>query len=130
METLETKNQITIKQSALFFLDEPIERCVEDLVANNEKDNGENYTFDEIREIDSNTECIFQKRGRGGNYTFTIKTEMEKIILSRIISSQLEYVEMLCEFGEERASKSMELYLSEKVKECYDLEINRGEKNF
>ena len=125
MNNIITKNQITIKQSALYFLDEPIERCVEWLVSNYAKDNNDMYTYDEIRQIDQNTDYTFRKRGRGGSYTITVKTEIEKNVLREIISTQLGFVEMLNDgHGEERASKSMELYLKEKAKECDALEIN------
>lgn len=125
MTNINTKNQITIKQTALTFLDEPLERCIEWIVSNYAKDNNDMYTYDEIRQIDQNTEYSFRKIGRGGSYTITVKTEMEKNVLREIISTQLGYVEMLNGgHGEERASKSMELYLREKANECDALEIN------
>ena len=79
-------NQITIKQSALYFLDDPIERCLDYLIGMDLiKDNGESYTREDFREINQNIDSSFQKRGRGGSYTFTIKKEIEKIVLQEVI---------------------------------------------
>jgi len=123
-------NQITIKQSALYFLDDPIERCLDYLIGMDLiKDNGESYTRDDFREINQNIDSSFQKRGRGGSYTFTIKKEIEKIVLQEVLGAQLGYVEMLCGFGEEGADKAMEKYLWDKTKELDAIEILLEEDN-
>ena len=123
-------NQITIKQSALYFLDDPIERCLDYLIGMDLiKNNGESYTREDFREINQNIDSSFQKRGRGGSYTFTIKKEIEKIVLQEVLGAQLGYVEMLCGFGEEGADKAMEKYLWGKTKELDAIEILLEEDN-
>ena len=123
-------NQITIKQSALYFLDDPIERCLDYLIGMDLiKDNGESYTREDFREIYQTIERSYQKVGRGGNYTFTIKKEIEKIVLQEVLGAQLGYVEMLCGFGEEGADKAMEKYLWDKTQELNAIEILLEEDN-
>lgn len=123
-------NQITIKQSALYFLDDPIERCLDYLIGMDLiKDNGESYTREDFREIYETIERSYQKVGRGGSYTFTIKKEIEKIVLQEVLGAQLGYVEMLCGFGEEGADKAMEKYLWDKTQELNAIEILLEEDN-
>lgn len=130
MTTLNTKNQITIKQSALYILDDPLDRAVLRLLENKiVKDNGEQYTRNELINIYNNIETTFKARGRGGSYTFTIKTEIEKQLLEKLNEVSLDYMDLLgTGFSEEGYSKSMETYLWDKWREINDLEINRGEE--
>jgi len=126
LNNINTKNQITIKQSALNILDEPLERAVLRLLeCKIVKDNGEQYTRDELVNIHNNIETTFKARGRGGSYTFTIKTEIEKQILEMLNEVSLDYMDLLgTGFSEEGYSKSMETYLWDKWREINSLEIS------
>tara|TARA_R100000742_G_C4186338_1_gene19832 strand:+ start:124 stop:504 length:381 start_codon:yes stop_codon:yes gene_type:complete len=113
---LKNKNQITIKESAIECVDDPVERIIDQMVS-------DGYDADGVRKIWANLEFDYRKFGKGGQYTFTIKNEDELKVIQLVVQANCEWLDMQNDFGEEYADRSLGRYLNEKMNEIWELEI-------